>query len=650
MAEELVMNIKSNIKGVTKDTDKLGQSMGKISQETKKASGETTKLTQEQKNQNVATQEGIGNFRLMGVSLNGLKASFVAAAASAKAMFISIKAGLIATGIGAFVVLIASLVSYFKNTQRGAEMLERAMAGLGAVVDVVTDLFSSVGETIVNTFTNPKKAITDLWEFIKDNLMNRLTGVVDGFMAAGKGIEAALSFDWDTVKEAAAEYGQALIQVGTGMDVEQQKAFADGIKEIGKEMNNEADAAMRLKGIMQNVRREEMEFSKVQAQTRQDVAKARLKAMDESLSQEERLKAINSVMEKEMDMTAGLIELQKKKVAAKIEENELGESMIEDKEALAALEVELIDLTTASTMTQKRLMLEVETLTNEMTAKKKADAKAFADAEKKRIKSEKLDTEAFSLWKLERLQGETDEALKIRMKAAAELQKTRESEGTLLLALQQENSLALIENLQERALAELKIQEDKDIAKASLMENSEEMLASIQEKYARKRNDIDKKFSKDQVKWSEMTADQQMSIAHSTAGSLSKILGEETAAGKAMAITQATIDTYKGATSAYASMSGIPVVGPALGAVAAAAAIAAGLANVKAITSASSSSSSPPPPPGAPPPAPPAPQMMSGAFELGGGLEPDPVKAFVVTDEMSSSQNQLANIRRQATI
>ena len=176
------------------------------------------------------------------------------------------------------------------------------------------------------------------------------------------------------------------------------------------------------------------------------------------------------------------------------------------------------------------------------------------------------------------------------------------------------------------------------------------MLASIQEKYARKRNDIDKKFSKDQVKWSEMTADQQMSIAHSTAGSLSKILGEETAAGKAMAITQATIDTYKGATSAYASMSGIPVVGPALGAVAAAAAIAAGLANVKAITSASSSSSSPPPPPGAPPPAPPAPQMMSGAFELGGGLEPDPVKAFVVTDEMSSSQNQLANIRRQATI
>ena len=46
----------------------------------------------------------------------------------------------------------------------------------------------------------------------------------------------------------------------------------------------------------------------------------------------------------------------------------------------------------------------------------------------------------------------------------------------------------------------------------------------------------------------------------------------------------------------------------------------------------------------------PAPQMMSGAFDLSGGTEPDAFKAYVVTDEMTSSQNQLANIRRRATI
>ena len=46
----------------------------------------------------------------------------------------------------------------------------------------------------------------------------------------------------------------------------------------------------------------------------------------------------------------------------------------------------------------------------------------------------------------------------------------------------------------------------------------------------------------------------------------------------------------------------------------------------------------------------PAPQMMSGDFNLTGAVEPEPVKAYVVTDEMSNSQDQLANIRRRATI
>jgi len=41
---------------------------------------------------------------------------------------------------------------------------------------------------------------------------------------------------------------------------------------------------------------------------------------------------------------------------------------------------------------------------------------------------------------------------------------------------------------------------------------------------------------------------------------------------------------------------------------------------------------------------------MSGAFELTGGQAPAAMRAFVVTDEMTNSQNQLANIRRRATI
>lgn len=56
-------------------------------------------------------------------------------------------------------------------------------------------------------------------------------------------------------------------------------------------------------------------------------------------------------------------------------------------------------------------------------------------------------------------------------------------------------------------------------------------------------------------------------------------------AWKAFSIVQTIIDTYSGAQKAFTSMAGIPFVGPALGMVAAGAAIAAGMARVSAIRS-----------------------------------------------------------------
>lgn len=67
---------------------------------------------------------------------------------------------------------------------------------------------------------------------------------------------------------------------------------------------------------------------------------------------------------------------------------------------------------------------------------------------------------------------------------------------------------------------------------------------------------------------------------------LKNSLGEGNALYKAAAITQTIIETYKGATAAYASLATIPIVGPGLGIAAAAAITASGLANVARIRSA----------------------------------------------------------------
>ena len=75
-----------------------------------------------------------------------------------------------------------------------------------------------------------------------------------------------------------------------------------------------------------------------------------------------------------------------------------------------------------------------------------------------------------------------------------------------------------------------------------------------------------------------------LSETAATLGQLSKLFGEQTAAGKAAAIAEATIQTFLSAQKAYSSTVGVPVVGPVLAPINAGLAIAAGIKNIQAIT------------------------------------------------------------------
>ena len=176
----------------------------------------------------------------------------------------------------------------------------------------------------------------------------------------------------------------------------------------------------------------------------------------------------------------------------------------------------------------------------------------------------------------------------------------------------------------ERELEELRIAYEEKIRMANA---AEESTTAITAKYNKQRADIARE-----------NANAQLEAFSGLAGGLQALAGES----KELAIAQAIIDTYVGANKAFAQ-------GGTLGFVSAAAVIASGLANVKTIMQqdVGSGGGGGASAGGA---ATPAPQMMSGAFELGGGIAPEPVKAFVVTDEMTNSQDQLANIRRRATI
>jgi hypothetical protein len=142
-----------------------------------------------------------------------------------------------------------------------------------------------------------------------------------------------------------------------------------------------------------------------------------------------------------------------------------------------------------------------------------------------------------------------------------------------------------------------------------------------------------------------------------TLGQIAELFGKQTAAGKAAAIAEATIQTFLSAQKAYSSTVGIPVVGPVLAPINAGLAIAAGIKNIKAITavqtpdgggsgggSVSNSFASA---------APQAPNFNvvgnSGMNQLA-QIQQQPIQAYVVSGEVTSAQALDRNRIKNATL
>jgi hypothetical protein len=196
------------------------------------------------------------------------------------------------------------------------------------------------------------------------------------------------------------------------------------------------------------------------------------------------------------------------------------------------------------------------------------------------------------------------------------------------------------------------------------LKNSYEMQLEMARKAGEDTTALDKKYAKDkeaildaadQKEKDRKKALQSFNVGMAQQGLqvIADAAGEGTALAKAAAIAQATISGVQGVQNAFTSANAnVGATAGTFGAYPVTMAALAGVfaaANIAKIASGGGGGVTPP---STPPPSTttPAPQMMSGAFELGGGVKPEPMKAFVVTDEMSNSQSQLANIRRRATI
>jgi hypothetical protein len=271
--------------------------------------------------------------------------------------------------------------------------------------------------------------------------------------------------------------------------------------------------------------------------------------------------------------------------------------------------------------------IRIDDIGKEANEKREATQKAFDDA---RIQAAK-DLEA-------ELKAIRDEAAnQLILDEAALLDSFAESQ----LTEQQREQNAIYDKY--FAIIQAKKQNGEDILE--LETNLASEIAAVQEKYGKESADKEKDRKKALQSFNVGMAQQGLQVIADAAG-------EGTALAKAAAIAQATISGVQGVQNAFTSANAnIGATAGTFGAYPVTMAALAGVfaaANIAKIASGTPASPSDAPPP--PSTTTPAPQMMSGAFQLGGGVKPEPMKAFVVTDEMSNSQSQLANIRRRATI
>ncbi len=511
MAEQEV-KITFTIDGIEKEVqsvEELQKEMNKLGKETKKVAQENTILA-----------KGKQAFNDMKSSIKGVTAGFK-----------GLKGAIAATGIGALLIAITSLVAYFKNSEEGSRKLAIAMEALSIIAGKVTDFFAALGEKLVWAFTNPKEALMNFVNLIKENLINRFEGLLELIPQLGKAINALFKGNFSEAGKIAADaVGKVVLGVEDVTDkvAEATESVIEFGKTVVKEVKEAVEVATLLVDQFRAIRDAQQALIVDNANLNKEMETQQKIAEDTNRTYEERKEALEKVGEAQVKLAENLAKqakLEEQNLRLQISqegnyekreelETQLAEAIATRIEAETALETRRLDAA--------RITVELE---NEEIARKQA----------------------------------------IRDKLA-------------------EMELEDIENEFVRAQEELALAEQRDLEELERLKATEEEKQKVKEFYAGKSDKLKKEQAKFEENLQKEVSEANLQVASGALSSLSKLVGENTAAGKAAAIAATTIDTYLAAQKAYTSqlIPGDPS-SPIRAAIAAGVAVAGGLANVAAI-------------------------------------------------------------------
>lgn len=542
-----------------------------------------------------------GPLGMVGRGINSMKVAFTSFNTALKASII----GLIVTALAGLVAAFTSNENAMKKLQPIFIAFERILGGIFRALEPMIDALVEMAMTVlpyvtkgigifysalVALFTYIKTAGEGVFKFWKGLLTLDFSLVEEGVKTAAGSFSAAADSYTDSMKRFEAGTKEQT-KTEKANQAERQKNAEDAAKkaeELRKQqleaLKAELDAKIALETNSENTSKEKLKA----------LLDARYKAelQDKKLSDAEKLLLQQEYAKKLDDALNADAEAKKKKREAdldaqiKLEEDKANTSREKLKELLdkrMAEELSAIDLSEA----QKEVI-------------RAKYAKQLEDALK--TDEEKRKKDRIDALQLQLDQAKNDATAQIEIYAQLQQELTNqtsysEQERATLRKTYQDAILQSIDasNQAEIAKTEEKYGEFKRFdeqyyndLRAAYEKNEQDLKAAFekgaisQDEYT-KRISTSSKARRELDKAEKASAVEKTKLIGDALGQLSNIVGQDTIAGKAFAIAKATIDTYQSAVAAYKSLAGIPVIGPALGAIAAAAAVASGIATVKKI-------------------------------------------------------------------
>jgi chemotaxis protein histidine kinase CheA len=595
---------------------------------------------------NEAGTAGGAAFGTLDKVLGGIPSKLKAGIAGLRGMVVGMKTlrgAVMATGIGALVIAVTSLVSYFKRTERGAQQLRVVMATLGGFVDKLMDSVISLGEFLVNVFTKPQETIRQLRDDIQTFVIDKINQLVEGLGLLGKAISQAFSGEFSAAAATAAEgltkVGDSVLALNPVTAVAYQVAGA--VAEIAVEATASAKAAGALEKRMNDLIVAERGHLKVRAQTNKIIAENRLLVEDETMSYDDRIAALDKAIAAELSAVDAELKMARERADILREQAALAESDEETKQAVAEAEARVIEVETRSLKARKRIEGERQTLLLQRTNETEAAAAAI-------IKAEEEVQKALGEAALKREDAQTQEIEKEKAKFDTLREKAGEN-VELLAELKEAERLALLDIDAKYDALELEAEKKKEDEAKKIRDAAEEQ---------RKKDTEAAEAAMAALKESAI------SDTFSVLTSLNQSFSKDTEEGQkkafkrnqALSVAETLVSTYMAAQKAYASQLAIPSPdAPVRAAIAAGVAVASGLAKVAAIKSQQFSGGGS------------SGGAAGGGGSIGGGTQsvgvdvgslipnqqtptPEPVRAYVVSNEISNRQALDRELQIQTTL